>query len=136
MYNIYTENLDSKKSTCLVFLDLKKAFDAVDHDNLLKKFERCGVCGLPLQILQSYLCNRFHYTEINNLKSSYSAVKCGVPLGSTLGPLMLLIYVNDLPMASNLDTKLFADGTVLTMSNQCLTTLGHDINEELCKIDK
>ena len=48
---------------------------------------------------------------------------------------MFLIYVNDLPMASNLDTKLFADDTVLTMSNQCLNTLGHDINEELCKID-
>ena len=67
--------------------------------------------------------------------SSYSRVKCAAPQGSTLWPLMFLIYVNHLPMASNLDTKLFAYNTVLTISHQCLTTLGHDVNEELCKID-
>ena len=55
--------------------------------------------------------------------------------GFYFGPFTFLMHVNDLPMASNLDTKLFADNTVLTMSHQCLTALGHDINKALCKIN-
>ena len=73
---------------------------------------------------------------VNGTKSDLNKVKCGVPQGSTLGPLLFLIYVNDLPYISNFTTKLFANDTVLTMTNSCIRTLQHDVNKELTKIDE
>ena len=73
---------------------------------------------------------------VNGTKSDLNKVKCGVPQSSTLGSLLFLIYVNDLPYISNFTTKLFADYTVLTITNSCITTLQHDVNKELTKIDK
>ena len=75
---------------------------------------------------------------VNGTKSDLNKVKCGVPQGSTLGPLLFLIYANDLPCISNFTTKLFADDTVLTMTNSCITTLHlqYDVNKELTKIDE
>ena len=75
---------------------------------------------------------------VNGTKSDLNKVKCGVPQGSTLGPLLFLMYANDLPCISNFTTKLFADDTVLTMTNSCITTLHlqYDVNKELTKIDE
>ena len=119
-----------------MFIDLSKAFDTVDHDTLLKKLQMHGVRGLPLQLIQSYLTNRLQYTFVNGTKSNLSKVKCGVPQGSTLGPLLFLIYVNDLSNISNFTTTLFADDTVLSMTNSCIKTLQHNVNKELMKIDE
>ena len=136
LYEDFLENLDKKKITCSVFIDLSKAFGTVDHEILLKKLENYGFRGIPLQRIQSYLTDRRQYTMMNGSKSDLNKVKCGVPQGSTLGPLLFLIYVNDLPYISNFTTKLFADDTVLTMTNSCITTLQHDANKELTKIDE
>lgn len=136
LYDEFAENIDNKKSTCSVFLDLKKAFDTVNHNILLQKLGKYGIRGLPLQLLQNYLTNRYQYTVINHSKSEYCPITCGVPQGSTLGPLLFLIYVNDLPLASNkINTKLFADDTVLTISHKCIKNLNNNMNEELHKID-
>ena len=109
-----------KKITCSVFIDLSKEFDTVDHDNLLHKLQLYGFRGLPLQLIQSYLTNRLQYTFVNGTESNLSKVKCGVPQGSTLSSLLSLIFVNDLPNISNFTTTLFADDTVLTMTNSLL----------------
>ena len=106
-----------------MFIDLSKAFDTVDHETLLKTLENYGFRGIPLQLIQSYLTDRRQYTMVNGTKSDLNKVKCGVPQSSTLGLLLFLIYVNDLPYISNFTTKLFAYDTVLTMTNSCITTL-------------
>ena len=135
LYDECIDNLDETKLIYAVFLDLKKAFDRVNHQILLQKLEKYGVRGLPLQLLTSYISDRIQYTVVNNHKSNICSVTCGVPQGSTLGPLLFIIYINDLPLASNLNTKLFADDAVLTSSNKCLKTLITSVNCELGKID-
>ena len=130
----FVDNLDNGKITCAVFLELSKAFDTVNHQILIKKLEHYGIRGLPLQLLISYLTDTFQYTIVNNVKSNLKQVKCGVPRGSTLGPLLFLIYINDLSYLSKFNTKLFADNTVLTLSNSCIKTLQQEVNQALEEI--
>ena len=121
-----------------MFLDLKKAFVTVNHQIFLAKLEKYGIRGLPLQLLESYLNNRLQYTftVVNNTKSKFNHVTCGVPQDSTLGPLLFLIYTNDMPLVSNFNTKLFANGTVLTLTNSCPRLLYKNVNSELVKINE
>ena len=95
--------------TCSVFLDLRKAYDTINHTILIKKLEKYGIRGLPLQLLASYLTDRQQYTIVNQYKSKSRDVICGIPQGSTLGLLLFNIYINDLPLASNSTIHLFAD---------------------------
>ena len=89
-----------------MFLDLKKAFDTVNCQILLAKLEKHGIRGLPLQLLKSYLNNRLQFAVVNNTKSKFNHVNCGVSKGSTLGPLLFLIYTNNMPLVSNFNAKL------------------------------
>ena len=114
-----------------MFLDLKKAFDTVNHQILLAKLEKYGIRGLPLQLLESYLNNRLQFTVVNNTKSKFNHVTCGVPQGSTLGPLLFLIYINDVPLVSNFNRKLCANDTVLILTNSCSRLLNKNVNSEL-----
>ena len=94
-----------------------------------------GFRGLSLDLIQSYLSNRSQYTKINNHQSYPSNVNCGVPQGSSLGPLLFLIYINDLPTASSFEAILFADDAFLTLSDKNLNSLQKRVNDELFKID-
>ena len=93
-------------------IDIKKAFDCVDHTILLYKLEAYGIRGHPLKWLRSYLMNRKCYIEINGLCSSINVFNIGVPQGSILGPILFLLHINSLPMCSNiLNTQMFANDT-------------------------
>ena len=138
IYDVIEEklkNLDKNNYTCALYLDLSKAFDTVNHTILLKKLNHYGIRGLPLRMIQKYLCNRKQFTLINGSKSDELFLNIGVPQGSVLGPLLFLLYINDLPLASCLHAKLFADDTCLIFSAPTLDQFQIVINREMKKID-
>ena len=136
IYEDFVRGVESKEITCSVFVDLKKAFDTVDYSILRKKLNCDVVRGLPLKFLSSYLTNRQQYTVVHLAESSVKSVSCGVPQGLTLGPLLFLIYINDLPNTCNLRIRLFADDANLTMSNKSKALLENHMNNELIKVDE
>ena len=134
IYNKLLDNMDKKLITCSIFLDLRKAYDTINHTILTKKLEKYGIRELPLQLLASYLTDCQQYTIVNQYKSKSRDVICGIPQGLTLGPLLFNIYINDLPLASNFTIHLFADDTNLTLSHSNVSTLQQNINDELVHV--
>ncbi len=92
---IYT-NIDKNNSTVIAFLDLAKAFDTVDHALLLDKLYRYGIRGIAVDLIRDYLKNRYQVVKVNGVKSKSCKVQIGVPQGTILGPLLFLLYVNDI----------------------------------------
>ena len=100
------------QTTIGVFIDLKKACDTVDHSILISKLHCYGIRGLALEWIKSYLFNRRQYVGYNNSISEFKEIKCGVPQGSILGPLLFILYINDMCDVSKLlHIILFADDT-------------------------
>ena len=122
-----TTAIDEGKTTVGVFIDLKKAFDTVDHNILVKKLEHYGIRGLAKDWVCSYLESRRQYVCINESNSDCLDVKCGVPDGSILGPALFILYVNDMcNVSKSFKSIIFADDTNLFYA-------GMDI-DEVCKI--
>ena len=136
LQNIYSA-LDDDNFYFTMFLDLRKAFDCVSHDVLLNKLYFYGIRGTPLESFRSYLGGRSQFVAINGMKSDCKSISCGVPQGSILGPLLFLIFVNDLPNCNVcFDYVLFADDTSISLKfPKCsLDTIHLHINQQLCSV--
>ena len=127
--------MDKKLFSCGVFIDLSKAFDTVDHDILLGKLNHYGIRDVVNKWFASYLKGRFQTTKIKNSISEKREIMYGVPQGSVLGPLLFLVYLNDICNSSNLlDFFLFADDTNLLYVDRSLKNLEITVNKELAKV--
>ena len=124
--------IDSRKFGCGIFIDLQKAFDTVDHNILLSKLDFYGVRGISLDWFRSFLLNRFQSVSISGFKSKLRCIFHGVPQGSVLGPLLFLLYINDLSNAiPYADLNLFADDTFLFDCDFSLKSLNKRANIDL-----
>ena len=124
--------IDNKEILIGLFLDLSKAFDTLDHQILLNKLHLYGIRGSVLDLFKSYLTNRKQHVVIENVKSENQQIKCGVPQGSILGPLLFLLYINDISHISHiLQCILFADDTSIFLSHKNKNTLQTIFNQEI-----
>ena len=129
--------IDKGNLTLGVFIDLSKAFDTIDHNILLDKLSMYGIRGNCFDWFKSYLTERKQYVCLNDVKSDMLCVNCGVPQGSILGPLLFIIYVNDIVNISNiLQMILFADDTNIFVSGPNINELCLSMNTELSKLSQ
>ena len=129
--------IDSGQYVCGIFVDLEKAFDTVNHQILCEKLNYYGLRGNVNRLIQSYLSNRKQFVSINGFDSDLRNLSCGVPQGSSLGPLLFLIYINDFRLCLD-KTKSghFADDTYIIYSSKKLATIQTVVNYELKLVSK
>ena len=134
--DIITTTLDiinQRKYTGLIFLDLQKAFDTVSHNILLKKLDHCGIRGRAHKLICSFL-HRKQYVSVDGIQSEIESTTYGVAQGSMLGPLLFLLYINDLNNSVNCLPRLFADGTCLLIDSPNLASLETEMNKDLANV--
>ena len=129
---IIRKALDDGNIGCGVFVDLQKAFDTVDNQILLAKLSHYGICGVSNDWFKSYLSNHSQYVSINGYDSGLAAINCGVPQGSVLGPLLFLLYINDLNQAIKFcKVHDFGDDTNLLCLGNSIKKLNKLVNADL-----
>jgi len=134
--NQISKALDEQQIMIGIFLDLSKAFDTVNHSILIKKLEFYGIRGAALNWIITYLSNRYQYVVVDGCCSSSLAVTCGVPQGSILGPLLFILYINDLCSATDVSLLMFADDTNMFATGYCPITLAGSVNANLDKVSQ
>ena len=128
--------MNKKKYCATLSIDLKKAFDSISHDILIIKLEKYGFRGVVLKLLVSFLSNRNQYVSYNSSKSQLNNIKYGVPQGSILGPLLFLIFINDILNIKSLGHfVLFADDNSITFHANNVVELETNMNNTLKYLD-
>ena len=129
--------MDRGNVNAVVFLDLKKAFDTVYHDILLSKMNLYGIQEIALDWFRSYLTNRTQRCLVNGSLSRICSLKCGVPLGTILGPLLFLIYIKDLPNClTSCRPRKYADDTHITYTDVDVNSIQLNLNPDLGNLNK
>ena len=129
---LWYSNIDQKNVNISIFLDLRKAFDTIGHDILLAKLKRYGICNKELAWFASYLTERQQYCYLNGQNSEKRPVKCGILQGSSLGPLLFILYTNDFEESlTKFTPNMYADDTSITLGGEDAYQLLKDLRNEL-----
>ncbi len=116
--------MDKKNTPINIFLDLSKAFDNLNHEILLQKLKYCGITGIALNLMESYITNRKQFVIIDDIKSEMLPMTTGIPQGSILGSLLFIIYINDIANSSDLFSfVVYADDTTLSTTLENLSLI-------------
>ena len=134
MCDAWYENMDNGELNGVVFIDIRKASDSINHNILLRKMkDQFGISNIELKLFESYLSDREQVSFVNGAVSAPKKIVCGVPQGSILGPLLFLLYINDLPDCLEKSTPcLYADDSqIFSSAKDCVklnANLNHDLN--------
>ena len=136
IYHQFCSAVDNQKEIRIIFLDIRKAFDKVWHRGIIYKLKQCGISGSLLEWFANYLSDRMQRVVINGQASTWQKINAGVPQGSVLGPLLFLLYINDIVnVVKHVNIRLFADDTVLFIEVDDRFEAASMLEDDLCSID-